>query len=151
MSTLNIKPFRPGLSFLWAMALRNTKQDTLRMDWEDPEKGLLKKRFKNTARFFCQRQPVERDARLPHNAIDYISRNIWRRFLSEEGEFVIEKIRTSYGLHSIGATTINGFKVEYAPKEYDLSGPWNVGDMIEIDEGLDFGSSDVWDSYPLII
>ncbi len=143
--------FSPRLIFSLGNGTAKYETDTLRMDWEDPEKGLLKKRFKNTARFFCQRQPVERDARLPHNAIDYISRNIWRRFLSEEGEFVIEKIRTSYGLHSIGATTINGFKVEYAPKEYDLSGPWNVGDMIEIDEGLNFDNADVWDSYPLII
>lgn len=141
----------PRLLFSLGNGSAKYETDNLRLDWEYPQKGLLDKRWKNTSRFYCQRLPVKRDAELPQNVINYIKRNIWRRFRSEEGEFVIDNIRTSYGLHKIGATKINGFKVEYAPKEYDLSGPWNVGDMIEIDEGLNFDNADVWDSYPLII
>ncbi len=144
--------FSPRLLFSLGNGQAKYETENLRLDWEYPEKGLLAKRWPNTARFWCQRMPVERNAELPLNALDYMVRNIYRRFQSDEGVFVVDKLRTTFRLHQVGATAISGYQVDFAPKVYTLSDVWNIGDIIWLDEDFDFdGDLGIWEKFPLVL
>jgi hypothetical protein len=81
-----------------------------RFSWEGPA-GLFETRWKNWARFWKTRLPVEAEFNFPLNALSFVADNIFSKFNTEKGEFVIEEMETTFGLDSIGTTKIKGYKV----------------------------------------
>jgi len=113
--------FSPRLLFYKPGNQSCFQNDEISLDWEQEETGLLLKRWKNWTRFWSTRQPVETDAHLPLNMLDYIIRNIYRKMRAREGEFIIEEMETEFRLNWIGATRIRGYKADYAPRSISLT------------------------------
>jgi hypothetical protein len=78
--------------------------------WEG-DGGLFKQRWKTWADFWKKRLPIEAEFDLPLNVLSFCADNIWSKFRTEKGEFIIEEMETTFGLHSIGTTRIKGYKV----------------------------------------
>jgi hypothetical protein len=81
-----------------------------RFFWEG-ELGLFEKRWKTWARFWKTRLPFEAEFDLPLNALSFCADNIYSKFRTDKGEFVIEEMETTFGLNSISTTRIKGYKV----------------------------------------
>ena len=145
---MHMKIFRRGCFFTWETTLQNSKPRMFHIDWEKENTGLLKKRWANWARFWSSRLPVECEAMLPLNVIDYVISNIPYKFRSREGEFIIEEMECEFGLNKIGNTQIKGYKDDSSPQVYTLYEWWQLGDIIWIDETLDFTGLERF--YPLI-
>ena len=103
--------FTPRLLFYQGNNIAKFETDNISLDWEKETTGLLEKRFPKWARFWSTRQPVTGKAQLPLNVIDNIIRNITKKQRSNEGEFIVEKIETTFTLNNIGTTNITGFKI----------------------------------------
>lgn len=134
--------FSPRLLFYKGNNTGGYKTDTLALDWEQQEIGLLAKRWPKWARFWSQRKPVSREADLPLNVLDYITRNITNKFRTDNGEFIIETLQTEFRLNSFGPTEIAGYKNGYVPNTYDLDQHWAPGNLILMDELIDFTGFD---------
>lgn len=80
------------------------------LNWEG-EKGIFERKWKNWARFWATRLPVEAEFDLPLNVLYYVVNNITRKFKTEHGEFLIESMETEIGLNLIGKTRIKGYKL----------------------------------------
>jgi len=80
------------------------------LNW-DGDNGLFKTRWEKWARFWKNRMPVEGYFDLPLNVIYYISNHITQKFRTRHGEFFIETMETEFGINSIGATRITGYKI----------------------------------------
>jgi hypothetical protein len=130
--------FSPRLMFYRGNNVAKNKTINLTLDWEQTEKGLLATRWPKWNRFWCLRQPVAIEAALPINMLDYISRNITNKFLSTEGDFIIETLQTEYSLNSIGDTKITGFKSAYSPVTYNLYEHWDKSNLIIDDTLINF-------------
>lgn len=78
--------------------------------WEG-EYGLFEKRWKNWARFWSTRLPVEGDFDLPLNVILNVVNNIFNPFRESKGAFIIETMETEFGLYTVGKTRIKGYKI----------------------------------------
>ena len=78
--------------------------------WEG-DGGLFAYRWKTWADFWKKRLPIEAEFDLPLNVLSFCADNIWSKFRTEKGEFIIEEMETTFGLHSIGTTRIKGYKV----------------------------------------
>jgi len=137
--------FSPRLLFYKANNHASFETATLSLDWEKAGTGLLATRWPKWARFWCQRQPVSCEANLPLNMIDYITRNITKKFRSRAGEFIIEEMETEFSLNGIGVTTIRGYKIDYAPKNNLLTQHWAPENLVLMDEMLDFTGFDNMD------
>lgn len=116
--------FSPRLLFYHGNNKATYETENISIDWEKKETGLLQTRWKNWGRFWVQREAVQRSADLPINMLDFILRNITKKFRSEEGEFIIEEVKTEFMLNSIGKTTITGYKINSAPKTITQNGRW---------------------------
>ena len=103
--------FTPRLLFYHGNNLASFETANLSLDWEKENTGLLEKRFPKWSRFWSTRQPVTGKAQLPLNVLDNIVRNITKKQRSNEGEFIAEKIETSFSIDKIGVTNITGYKI----------------------------------------
>jgi hypothetical protein len=136
--------FTPRLLFYLANNTAKHETDNISIDWEKQTTGLIAKRWPKWARFWCQRQPVSREAALPLNIIDYVTRNITNKFRAREGEFIIEQMETEFSLNSIGASKITGYKNDYVPKSHSLTEHWAPGNLVWMDEVIDFTGWENW-------
>ena len=129
--------FTPRLLFY--LGNNNGKYETanISLDWEKPETGLLGTRWRNWSRAWAQRQEVNSEADFPLNVLDYVIRNIYRKFRSNEGVFIIEEMETEFGLNRIGQTRITGYKFNYAPDTITASGEITATDTLREDEILE--------------
>jgi len=103
--------FTPRLLFYHGNNIAKFETENLSLDWEKETTGLLEKRYPKWARFWSTRQPVIGKAQFPLNVIDNIIRNITTKQRSNEGEFIVEKLETTFTLNDIGITNITGFKI----------------------------------------
>lgn len=103
--------FTPRLMFYTGNNRAKFETANVSLDWEKETTGLLKTRYPKWARFWAHRQPVTGKAQLPLNVIDNIIRNITKKQRSNEGEFIVEKIETSFSIDKIGVTNITGYKI----------------------------------------
>ena len=108
--------------------------DTLSLDWEDENIGLLQKRWINWARFWATKQEVSTEAYFDLSALDYMIRNIYKKFRSEEGDFIIEEMECEFGISQIGNTKIKGYKVNYSPGHILLTDSYYLNDIVWIDQ-----------------
>lgn len=102
--------FSPRLLFYKGNNIANFETDTLSLDWEKLNTGLLATRYNNWARFWSTRQPATREAMLPLNMLDYVIRKIPYPFRCREGEFIIETLETTIHSNYIGVATLNVYK-----------------------------------------
>jgi hypothetical protein len=79
------------------------------LNWRDSN-GLIEKRWKYFAEFWAHRQPVTGYFRLPANILHNFDINKKKR--TRQGEFLIEKMTTRVNHNGIGATKIEGYKVD---------------------------------------
>lgn len=113
--------FAPRLLFYHTNASAKTKNIYATAEYLDEEKaleldwyakyGLIEKRWKNWARFWSTRLPVEGRFMLPMNMISYVKNNITSKFRTRHGEFIIEEMETEFAVGMVGVTHIKGFKV----------------------------------------
>jgi hypothetical protein len=134
--------FTPRLLFYLGNNTAKHETANLSLDWEKDAIGLIAKRWPKWARFWCQRLPVSCEAALPLNMLDYVTRNITNKFRARAGEFIIETLETEFRLNSIGTTKITGYKSEYIPTIYDLTQHWAPGNLVLMDEIIDFTGFD---------
>lgn len=130
--------FSPRMLFYLGNNKAAFQTDNISLDWEQEETGLLATRWQNWARFWATRQPVESDADLPLNMLDYVIRNIYRKFRAREGEFIIEEMETEFRLNRIGATKIRGHKIGYTGRTLTLKDWIKLDDPIWFDYKIDF-------------
>lgn len=78
--------------------------------WEG-ENGLFERRWKNWARFWANRLPVEGEFDMPLNVLISLVNNITNPCRESKGAFVIEEMETEFGLNMIGKTKIKGYKI----------------------------------------
>jgi hypothetical protein len=135
--------FTPRLMFYLGNNQAKNETDNIALDWEKKTKGLLTTRWPKWNRFWCQRQPVSRNAALPLNMIDYISRNITKKFNSLEGDFIIETMETEFSIDTIGDTNITGYKGSYQPPKIGLSEHWLRDNLIMDDTLINFNDIDL--------
>jgi len=133
--------FTPRLLFYLGNNTAKFETDTISLDWEKQETGLMYSRWKNWARFWANRQPVSCQAHFPLNMLIYVLNNLYRKFRTREGEFIIEEISTEFGINQIGLTKINGYKINYTPQVHYLSDLWRYMDDLIIDTPIDFEST----------
>lgn len=134
--------FSPRLIFYTGNNTGSFKTDTLALDWELDGIGLIAKRWPQWARFWSQRKPVMREAHLPLNVLDYMSRNITSKFRTRNGEFIIETLETEFRINGFGPSKITGYKSGYTPNQYDLAQHWAPGNLVLMDEIIDFSGFD---------
>lgn len=142
--------FSPRLLFYLGSNSAKYETENISLDWEKETTGLLNSRWRNWARFWCQRQPVKTEANLPLNVFDYVARNIYKKFRGREGEFIIEEMECEFGISSIGNTKISGYKADFAPQPYTLSHYINPSDVIWLDDYFEIGGG-LEQFYPLIV
>jgi len=130
--------FTPRLLFYLGNNEARYRTENIALDWEKEEIGLLETRWKNWARFWANRQPVSCDAHFPLNMLSYVLNNITSKFRTREGEFIIEEMETEFGINQIGVTKIKGYKLNYAPNEFQLNDMWKIGDELWIDNRVVF-------------
>ena len=130
--------FTPRLIFYAGNNTAKNETENIALDWEKQTKGLLQSRWPNWSRFLCQRQPVEGQATLTANMIDYVVRNIWKKFRCDDGEFIIEEMEVEFGMNEIGVATIRGYKGASIPKVVQLTGHWDRGNLILDHTLIDF-------------
>ena len=130
--------FTPRLMFYLGNNHAKSETQNIALDWEKKDKGLLTTRWSKWNRFWCQRQPVERNASMSLNVIDYVSRNITGKFHSREGDFIIETMETEYSINTIGETKITGYKGDYQPHTTGLNEHWFPDNLIMDDTLIDF-------------
>jgi len=126
--------FTPRLMFYLGNNEARYRTDNIALDWEKEETGLLETRWKNWARFWANRQPVSCEAHFPLNMLSYVLSNLTCKFRTREGEFIIEEMETEFGINQIGVTRIKGYKLNYAPKVYQLNDMWKINDRLWIDQ-----------------
>jgi hypothetical protein len=129
--------FSPRLLFYTGNNEGANETDNISLDWEKEETGLLTSRWLNWSRFWTTRQQVECDAHFSPGMLDYVIRNITKKYRGLEGEFIIEKMETEIGTNYIGVTKIRGHKLNYTPRIWTLNDAWNIDDVIWIDEEVD--------------
>ena len=78
----------------------------------DGDLGLLRKYWRLWAPFWANRLPVTADFRLPSSILSYVINNIYQKFRTREGEFIIEVLDCEPGNDKEVICTIQGFKVE---------------------------------------
>ncbi|SHI95453.1 hypothetical protein SAMN05444280_108119 [Tangfeifania diversioriginum] len=141
--------FTPRLLFYNGNNTGAYQTSNLSLDFEQETTGLLEKRWRYWSRFWATRQPVSCKAHFPLGVLDHVLNNIYRKFKSREGEFIIEEITTEFGTNQIGATEIKGYKMNYSPRVYSLEDAWDVNDVIWVDETIDMTGAERF--FPLVI
>lgn len=130
--------FSPRLLFYTGNNTAKNQTANISLDWEKVDTGLLTSRWSQWSRFWCQRQPVKGEATFTANMIDYVIRNIWKKFRGEDGEFIIEEMKCEFGLNRIGISSINGYKTATIPKIVQLTGTWDYGELVIDHTLIDF-------------
>jgi hypothetical protein len=103
--------FSPRLLLYHGNNLASFESQTLSLDWEKINTGLMAKRYPAWSKFWASRQPVITRANFPINALAHTIENIPSKFRCNEGEFIIKKMETNFGLNKIGTTKIEAFKI----------------------------------------
>jgi hypothetical protein len=103
--------FTPRLLFYHGNNKASYETENLSLDWEKINTGLITKRYPAWKNFWSTRQPVIGQMNFPINAIAHTVRNITKKFRTKEGEFIIKKMETTFGLNNIGVTNIEAFKI----------------------------------------
>lgn len=107
----NLKKMKSAfVSFTPRLINTNIIVSNSQLHWEG-EYGLFNRKWKNWARFWKNRLPVEGSFALPLNVISYIINNITRKYSTMNGEFIIDTIETEFSSNLIGNTRIKGYKV----------------------------------------
>jgi hypothetical protein len=79
-------------------------------NWEGPQ-GIFNKRWKKTARWWANRQPLEAEFNMPLNVLRYVKNNmVKQKFRTEKGSFIIEKITVDAGVDEMGLVTLKVYK-----------------------------------------
>ncbi len=138
----NYETFSPRLIFYLANNQGKYETDNISLDWEKEDVGLLHKRWMYWVRFWSTRQNVECEAYFSLNVLDHVIHNIYKKFRSREGTFIIDEMETEFGMNMIGKTRIKGYKMDYSPKVHQLSDMWKINEPIWFDEWVDFGEID---------
>ncbi|QGY44158.1 hypothetical protein GM418_10955 [Maribellus comscasis] len=141
--------FSPRLLFYNANNDASYKTENLSLDFEDSEIGLLKKRWNLWARFLSTKQEVSRNADFPLNALIYVVNNIYKKYRSQEGEFIIDSISTEFGINRISISEMKAYKINYSPKTYSLTDMWQLNDIIKVDDMIDFDGLERY--YPMVV
>jgi len=87
------------------------KQGSTALDWNG-DNGLINKNWKYFAPFWANRLPVAGEFQLPLNILYYVINNLYTKFRTRHGEFIIDTMETEFKGNTIGVTNITGFKVE---------------------------------------
>lgn len=130
--------FSPRLLFAKPYNQADYETNNISLDWEKEETGLLETRWKYWKRIWATRQEVNTEAHFHLGILDFAIRNIYKKFRGQEGEFLIDEMKTEFRMNEIGKTQIKGYKFDYAPGTYQLDDMWQLDDPIWIDEGIDF-------------
>ncbi len=129
--------FSPRLLFAKPFNQADYETANISLDWEKEETGLLETRWKYWKRIWATRQEVSTEADFHLSILDFTIRNIYKKFRSQECEFLIDEMKTEFRMNEIGKTQIKGYKFDYAPKTYTLDDMWQLNDIIFIDETID--------------
>jgi hypothetical protein len=132
--------FSPRLLFYLGNNKASFETLSLSLDWEKENTNLLLKRWKHWNRFWTTRQPIICEAHFPLNMIDYVLRNIYKKFRTREGEFIIEEMETEFSINQVGITKIKGYKLNYSPNIYQLADLWTIGERVWLDQRIISGS-----------
>jgi hypothetical protein len=103
--------FAPRLMIYRGNNTGGPETDTLSLDYEKEEIGILPKLWKLTSQFISGRLPVERKFDFSVNILKYIIYNKCRKYSTAEGAFIPDEIRCTLFIDHISETTIKGFKV----------------------------------------
>ena len=103
--------FSPRLMIYRGNNTGGPETDTLSLDYEKEEIGILPKLWKNTMSFMSSRLPVERRFDFSVNILKYIIYNKCRKYSTAEGSFIPDEIRCTLYIDHISETTIKGYKV----------------------------------------
>lgn len=103
--------FTPRLLFHYAnnAVLCRNVTDTTSLRWGGTD-GLFELRWRNWAKFWITRLPVEGRFDFSLNVLVYVISNITSKFRTRQGEFIIEEMECEFSTNMIGRTTIRGFK-----------------------------------------
>lgn len=129
--------FSPRLLFAKPYNQADYETANISLDWEKEETGLLETRWKYWKRIWATRQEVNTEAHFHLGILEYVIHNIYKKFRGQEGEFLIDEMKTEFRMNEIGKTQIKGYKFDYAPKTYTLDDMWQLNDIIFIDETID--------------
>ena len=132
----SFETFKPRLLFYLGNNEASYRTNNISLEWEREDTSLLRSRWMNWARFWCNREPVTCTMDFSLNQLDFVLRNIYKKFRTREGEFIIEEMETEFGLDQIGITTIKGYKINYAPVVYQLTDMWKINDPIWVDNKI---------------
>jgi hypothetical protein len=105
------QPFIPRLMFYKGNNTGGPETDTLSLEYEKEDIGLIPKLWKNTAKWLSSRLPVNRTFDFPANTLSYLIYNKCKKYRTKEGEFIIDEMRFTLYVDHISKTTIKGFKV----------------------------------------
>jgi hypothetical protein len=82
------------------------------LEWDKAEQGILDRRYKYWGPFWANRLPVEGSFHLPLNVLYYVVNNIYGKFRTRHGEFIIESMEAEFKGDIVGKTYVTGYKVE---------------------------------------
>lgn len=102
--------FSPRLLFYEGENRAKSENETIALDWEKKDKGLMKKRWSATSRFWSTRQAVSRSAAMPFGVLMSMVDNLPYKFRSREGEFIVKTLSVDVGMHGIEPVKIDAFK-----------------------------------------
>jgi hypothetical protein len=141
--------FGPRLLFAEPSGAGSYETGNISIDWEKEGTGLLQTRWKYWKRIWATRQEVSTEAHFHLNILDHVINNIYRKFRGQEGEFIIEEMKTEFRMNEIGKTQIKGYKFDYAPRSWELNDMWQIDDVIWFDEWVDMTGLEQY--YPLVV
>jgi len=106
------QPFGPRLLIQAHETVGGNETGIFSFEYEKPNTGLLAKYWRRWNPFWANRLPVTGDFDFPVNVLRATIYNICNKHRTREGEFLIDEMKTVLYINRIGATTINGFKVD---------------------------------------
>lgn len=126
--------FTPRLLFYLGNNTAKYETENISLDWKKEKTGLLATRWALWSRFWSERQPVEGEANFSLNMLDFVIRNLYKKFRSREGEFIIEEIECEFSNDQIGTTTIKGYHADIFKDPYTLDSLIDPGTLVLPDE-----------------
>ena len=88
----------------------NNDWPPISLNWEG-QYGLFNQRWKKTARWWANRQPLEAEFNLPLNVLLFVKTNmVKQKFRTEKGEFIIDTINVDAGVDDMGLATLKVYK-----------------------------------------
>lgn len=100
--------------------------------WEG-DQGLLRKYWRLWAPFWANRLPIRAKFRLPPGVLSYVINNLYQKFRTREGEFIIEELNAEPGPAKEVYVEVTGYKVEDNFWEYNPGSVAGGGDGTDVD------------------